>query len=262
MDREALNILIDISRKAGELILGFYKKDCDTKLKADNTPVTQADIEAEQYIITRLKKAFPEIMIVSEEAASQGNIPKINRRFFLVDPLDGTQELLDDSQEYTVNIALIEDNLPIAGVVHVPALQQTYAGSKSLGSFLIDDAGEHSIHTRLWKDGDIISLSSKRSYSQETETYLDKANIKTRKNMGSSLKFCHLAEGRADVYPRFGRTMEWDTAAGHAILLAAGGCVRMLDGTELTYGKQQGDRETHFSNPDFIAMGDKNHSMG
>jgi 3'(2'),5'-bisphosphate nucleotidase len=196
----------------------------------------------------------PETPVVSEEAASAGRIPSVSTRFYLVDPLDGTKEFITRNGEFTVNIALIVQGLPQAGVVYAPAMQRLFWGEVDVGAAhgLVEDSKAQSwteIRVRpAPKTGQTI-VASRSHHDAQTEKYLQGFPGARIVSAGSSLKFCFVAAGEADLYPRFGRTMEWDTAAGHAVLAAAGGKVLTIDGRPLTYGK----RQQGFDNPAFIA---------
>ncbi|WP_299327016.1 3'(2'),5'-bisphosphate nucleotidase CysQ [Parasphingopyxis sp.] len=256
--------MIDLALKGGAAIDAIYQTDFDAEAKGDGSPVTAADKEAEAVIEAGLKAAQPDIPILAEEAASEGRIPELGNRFFLVDPLDGTREFVSRNGEFTVNIALIDHGRPISGVVYAPAIKKLYYGASGEGAFYQEIApGQprteaerpHEIEARSVFHKNLIAVASRSHRSPETEALLDKIGVKDFTPAGSSLKFCLVAQGSADVYPRLGRTMEWDTGAGQAVLEAAGGRVMMLDGeTEtgpLTYNKS----ERGFDNPHFIAWG-------
>ena len=193
--------------------------------------------------------------MISEEAASAGRIPDVSARFFLVDPLDGTKEFISRNGEFTVNIARIDQGVPVAGVVYAPALSRLFWGERGLGAAQGKvDAGETvsawtPMHVRTCPVDGATVVASRSHRDAATDEYLRKVTVKSLCSAGSSLKFCLVAAGEADLYPRFGRTMEWDTAAGHAVLLAAGGKVLTTDGDPLVYGKHQ----RGYDNPGFIA---------
>jgi 3'(2'),5'-bisphosphate nucleotidase len=192
--------------------------------------------------------------VISEEAAAAGRIPEVSQKFFLVDPLDGTKEFISKNGEFTVNIALVEDGVPVAGIVYAPALRRIFWGEKgngaAQGSVDNDVAGSwQPLAVRALPVDGATVVASRSHRDQATEDYLKTIKVKSLASAGSSLKFCLVAAAEADVYPRFGRTMEWDTAAGHAVLLAAGGKVMTVDGPALTYGK----RVRGYDNPGFIA---------
>jgi 3'(2'), 5'-bisphosphate nucleotidase len=242
-----------IAKAAGAAILDIYKTDFDVDAKGDASPVTKADTAAEALILEAIRgKVTADFPIVAEESVAAGRIPDLgagNAPFWLVDPLDGTKEFISRNGEFTVNIALIEAASPVLGVVHLPAKGQTFFGGRE-GAFLeIEDAPARMIQARPIPQDGVAALVSRSHADPETEAFLDKIPVAERVSAGSSLKFCRVAEGAADIYPRFGRTMEWDTAAGHAVLKAAGGRVVRTDGVVLSYGKPD------FANPGFVALG-------
>ena len=245
-----LDRLLPIARAAGKTILQVYATDFDVRGKADDSPVTEADRRAEALILPALTELTPDVPIVSEEAAAAGDIPRVADRFWLVDPLDGTKEFIKRNGEFTVNIALIERGRPVLGVVLAPALDRLYAGAAGRGAFLEDGTHRRQIACRRVPAAGLTVVAS-RSHgdTQALDRFLAGRAVASQTNAGSSLKFCLVAAGDADLYPRFGRTMEWDTAAGHAVLAAAGGRVTTVDGAELRYGKPG------FENPHFIAQG-------
>ena len=259
-DREALlAVLRLIAERAGKEILAYYVEggEVEVRRKADASPVTDADQAAEDFILAALQTLTPDIPAVSEEASEAGHVPDISGgRFWLVDPLDGTKEFISRNGEFTVNIALIENGRPVAGVVHAPALAMTWSGAgdgtgSGTATFSETDHPPMAIAARaIPADGATVIASRRHGSGSELDTFLSGFTIKDHITAGSSLKFCLVAAGKADLYPRFGRTMEWDTAAGHAVLAAAGGSVsRADDGSPLTYGKAR------FENPYFIARG-------
>ena len=255
---DLLAVLRTIAERAGKEILAYYveEEDIEVRRKQDSSPVTDADEASERFILKALAQLTPDIPVVSEEAFEAGSIPSVSigpgSLFWLVDPLDGTKEFISRNGEFTVNIALIEGGSPIAGVVHAPALAMTWAGGKdkarSLATFSQTDHPPMEIAVRKAPEEGLTVIASRRHGSGgELEEFLSRYTVKERLSAGSSVKFCLLASGRADLYPRFGRTMEWDTAAGHAVLMAAGGRVETAQGEPLTYGK------SGFENPHFIA---------
>jgi 3'(2'), 5'-bisphosphate nucleotidase len=258
-DADLVRELADLAERAGDEILRFYGSEVRVSTKPDATPVTEADRAAEAMILPVLARLMSDVPIVAEEAVSQGDVPAIGRdqdprrRFWLVDPLDGTKEFLNHNGEFTVNIALIEGSRPRLGVVHLPALAVTYAGAApGTATIMHRNREPQAIAARVPRPEGIIVLAS-RSHADAAalDAFLADEHVAARQNAGSSLKFCRIAEGIADLYPRLGRTMEWDTAAGHAVLSAAGGRVETLDGHELGYGKPG------FENPHFVARGRK-----
>ena len=254
-DDDLLAVLRLIAERAGKVILAYYVDvaDIEVRAKADASPVTEADEAAEAFILKALATLTPEIPVISEEAMAAGRAPDISGGlFWLVDPLDGTKEFLSGNGEFTVNIALIRDGAPVAGVVHAPALAMTWVGAEPDGaSFSQTDQPPMPIEARgLPEAGAVVVASRRHGDVRELDRFLADYHIEEQIEAGSSIKFCLLASGKADLYPRFGRTMEWDTAAGHAVLLAAGGSVTRADtGEALTYGKPG------LENPHFIARG-------
>jgi len=245
--------LVALARDAGRYILRFYGDDIVVNRKADHSPVTEADIGAERIIVEGLSRLSPGISIVAEESASKASDEfTASSTFWLVDPLDGTKEFIAKRDEFTVNIALIRDRKPVLGVVHAPAIDTSFVGSPD-GACIYGGSGSSPvpIHCRLApRTGAVMAASRSHGDPRESE-YVSALgyNVDAVIHAGSSLKFCLIAQGKADFYPRFGPTMEWDTAAGHAVLLAAGGTLKTLDDTPLLYGKPG------WRNPSFLAMG-------
>ena len=246
-----------IAEAAGQEIMAIFRDESRWALehKADDSPLTAADLAAHRLILARLTDLTPDIPVISEESEA---IPRDVRaqwsRCWMVDPLDGTKEFISKNGEFTVNIALVEHGEPVAGVVYAPALKRIFWGEKGVGA----------AHGKV--DGDVVSawhplavrklpaegatvVASRSHRDQATEDFLKTVKVKSLCSAGSSLKFCLIAAAEADLYPRFGRTMEWDTAAGHAVLLAAGGKVVTVEGPVLSYGK----RARGYDNPGFIA---------
>jgi len=247
---------------AGKAILEIYRAGPNVSFKADSSPVTEADERAEAIILAGLTAAFPDIPVVAEEAAAAGNIPDVSgKAFFLVDPLDGTKEFINRRDDFTVNIALIEKGVPVAGIVYAPARSVAYTGigGRAEKLTIAEDftiSSREQIGCRTAAEG-LTAVASRSHNSPETEAFLSERGITSTTSVGSSLKFCMLAEGAADVYPRFGRTMEWDTAAGDAVLRAAGGITVDLNDQEFRYGKTQQSSDSDFANGHFIAWGAK-----
>jgi 3'(2'), 5'-bisphosphate nucleotidase len=254
-----LRAMAAIAYDAGAILLGHYAEGVKVREKADSSPVTVADEDAEKFILKRLAQLAPDVPAIGEESVSAGNIPKIGRRFFLVDPLDGTKEFIKRNGEFTVNIAEIIDGKPVRGAVYAPAIRKMYFGEVTSGAFLIeaqpggapDFAEARQISARVpAADGLVITIS--RSHAdKKSDEYLSAFKVKRTVVAGSSLKFCIIAAGEADLYPRFGHTCEWDTAAGHAVLISAGGSMTTDDGKPFLYGKVT----EKFLNPSFIARG-------
>jgi 3'(2'), 5'-bisphosphate nucleotidase len=240
-----------VAERAGRAILDVYESDFAVHEKADASPVTEADHRAEALILDALRGdiggGYP---IIAEEEVEAGRIPSLtDGPFWLVDPLDGTKQFVSRRGEFTVNIALIEERRPLLGVVHAPALGHTYWGSP-LGAFAVTDAGgPHAIQCRPMPARGLVAVASRSHRTAETDAFLARHDVAETITSGSSIKFCLVASGRADLYPRTGRTMEWDTAAGHAVVRFAGGRVTDMSGAELTYGKPG------FANPHFVVTG-------
>ncbi len=248
---ELIDPLLDLARAAGAVILQVYAGDFAVRGKADASPVTQADEDAERVILAGLAQLDPTTPVVAEEAVAAGRVPQVGERFWLVDPLDGTREFVNRNGEFTVNIALIEHGEPVLGVVYVPVTGRMFAGARGLGAFEVDAAGRRrSIACRSVPAAGMTVLAS-RSHgdSDALNRWLATQRVAQLSTAGSSLKLCLLAAGEADAYPRFGRTMEWDIAAGHAVLAAAGGSVHTMDAHPMCYSKPG------FENPDFVARG-------
>lgn len=237
--------------RAGDVILEIYETDFDVDQKADDSPVTEADVQAEAVILTALQDLTPNLPIVAEEEAAAGKTPDVEDAFWLVDPLDGTREFLNRNGEFTVNIALVRNGKPVLGVVHAPARDVTYTGIVGVGATIRDGSGPpEPITVRPPPESGLTIASSRRHGSDAAlEQFLENYTVADRIICGSSLKICLVAAGDADLYPRFGPTMEWDTAAGHAVLAAAGGNLTTTDGDAFLYGKAD------FRNPGFIAWG-------
>lgn len=256
-----LDKLVLAALRAGEAICQIYAAPaCGAAQKADGSAVTDADLAAEAIILAHLKQHFPEIPIIAEEEAAAGHLPDCGAKFFLVDPLDGTREFLSRNGEFTVNIALIGACQPVMGVVSAPALGLIYAGAMGAGARrgrIIDGnvVDWQSVQVRAPGPSGLDVIASRSHLSPETEAFIGRFSVKSRISVGSSLKFCRVAEGGADLYPRLSRTMEWDTAAGDAVLRAAGGRVSTLDGAPLQYGKRGQADDADFANPWFVAAG-------
>ena len=297
---DLVNALRDVALRAGREILAVYASDFTVRDKADASPVTEADTRAERVILEGLGECAPGVAVVAEESFVAGAVPEIGGEpFFLVDPLDGTREFIGRNGEFTVNVALIENGAPTVGVVHLPALDETFwtagdgvawrarggssagrtdqrlrrpasspgagragsAGAATGSNGAEGDAGvavpagagttgaAERIACRTPGDGGLVVIASRSHRDPETDRYLERFEVAEIVSAGSSLKFCRIAEGAADLYPRLGRTMEWDVAAGHAVVNAAGGSVETIDGAPLTYGKPG------FDNPRFVARG-------
>ncbi len=250
---ELLPALSALALEAGALIRRYYAARATATAKADGSPVTEADRAAEALITPVLRRLLPGIPVVAEEAAAAGDLPVIDAggRFWLVDPLDGTKEFVNRNGDFTVNIALVEGGLPVLGVIYAPIPDELYTGLVGAGATICRPGSpEHAIFARSAPAAGWIAVGSRNHYDPQTEgPVLAAFPIIERRSRGSSLKFGLVAEGLADIYPRVGPTSEWDTAAGHAVLLAAGGRVVNLDGSPFLYGKPG------FRNPPFVAFG-------
>jgi 3'(2'), 5'-bisphosphate nucleotidase len=235
-------VLIDelaiAAREAGEAILQIVRRGFEVEAKQDTSPVTAADRAAELVILAALARAAPGVPVIAEEQVAAGHIPAHDEIYFLVDPLDGTKEFIRGGDDYTVNIGLIERGVPRLGVVYAPATGRLHGGCVGEGAWLEEGEGRVPIATRA-RGEEVTAVASKSHLNQATIDYLEAAvGTCGYVSIGSSLKFCILAEGQADIYPRAAPTSEWDTAAGHAVLLAAGGLVDGPDGEALRYGKR------------------------
>ncbi|WP_193335454.1 3'(2'),5'-bisphosphate nucleotidase CysQ [Devosia beringensis] len=253
--------LIGVALEAGAEVMRLYDTDFEVRFKDDNSPVTKADVVAEAIILAGLARIAPSLAVVAEEAAAAGCLPETAERFLLVDPLDGSREFINRNGEFTVNIALIEDGAPVLGVVYAPALGRIWWGESGRGAghgrvvagALVD---RKAIEVRVCNLAGLAVVGSRSHGGSAVGAWLDRFAISQFVFAGSSLKFCLLASGEADLYPRLGRTMEWDTAAGDAVLRAAGGRVETLSGEPLRYGKRNQAHDTDFANPHFVAFGD------
>jgi len=239
------------AREAGAKIMEIYNSDFEVRTKGDESPVTEADEAAEKIIIQHLTDLTPNIPVVAEESVAAGNIPDISGgRYWLVDPLDGTKEFVNRNGEFTVNIGLIENRHPVLGVVFAPVLDRLFYGDVNTGAFCENTPGKQEAMEVRTPDGDGLVVVASRSHRDAaTDEFLKQFDVKDLKSAGSSLKFCLVAAGEADLYPRLGRTMEWDTAAAHGVLCAAGGSLTTLEGEEFLYSKPE------FENGFFIARG-------
>lgn len=245
--------LIATARRAGRAILEVYGSNFAVDHKDDDSPVTAADSAAEAIILADLARLTPHIPVVAEEEAAAGRIPDVGPggAFWLVDPLDGTKEFVKRNGEFTVNIGLVIDRRPVLGIVYAPALDQMYAGHGAGTAFREWGAALREAITCRRPPVEGLTVLSSRNHATpgDLEAFLAGLRVASSITAGSSLKFCRLAEGVADLYPRFGPTSEWDTCAAHAVVDAAGGSVTTLDGQPFLYGKPG------FRNPGFVARG-------
>ena len=242
--------LVAAALKAGAEIWRIFEAGFEVEIKSDASPVTIADRAAEAIILEALLRLIPDVPVVAEEESAAGRVPDVAERFFLVDPLDGTKEFVRRGTDFTVNIGLIEHAAPTMGVIYAPARGELYVGDVVTGEAWFRRDGEAPSPMKVRPPHTPpVALASKSHDVPETEAYLRAIGCVERISIGSSLKFCLLARGDADIYPRPSPTMEWDTAAGHAILLAAGGKAFAPSGKPLRYGKPD------FFNPGFVATG-------
>ncbi len=254
--QELIEALVRLAREADQAILEIYNTDFDVQDKSDDSPLTQADMASHRTIVKGLHELSPEIPVMSEESADISTEERLGwERYWLVDPLDGTREFIKRNGEFTVNIALIEHGHPVLGVVTVPAQGLAYHGSKEDGAWRRQgNAAAEPIRVRPLGDGPKVAVASRSHKTPELQQYLDAMGEHTVRSIGSSLKFCLVAEGEADIYPRFGPTSEWDTAAAQAIVEAAGGQVVDVAGKPLRY-----NRGESVLNPTFLVYGDDSH---
>jgi 3'(2'), 5'-bisphosphate nucleotidase len=250
---ETLKQLVDISRRAGLTTLEWYDGDMGITQKSDESPLTKADLASHQLIHDELTRSWPDIPVLSEESAE---IPWETRRawqqYWLVDPLDGTKEFINRNGEFTVNIALIQNHQPVMGIVHVPVTDTSYFGALDTGAWCQHgSANAAAIRVRRPAADPAVIVGSRSHANPELTSQLSKLGAHELISMGSSLKFCRVAEGLADFYPRVGPTSEWDTAAAQAVVEAAGGQVVKIDGSPLAY-----NRKEIYLNPHFFVIGD------
>lgn len=252
IDETLVSAVREMSQEAGRATLGFYGGAISVERKGDDSPLTAADKASHTLILEALHRLTPGVPVLSEES-SETEISERRKwdTFWLVDPLDGTKEFIKGTGEFTVNIALISGTEPVLGVVHVPVTGVTYWGSKGGGAFMAQ-AGQApvAIHTRPADMDRLVIVASKDHAGPRVEAMLKRLTTASTANMGSSLKFCLIAEGRADFYPRLQPTCEWDTGAAQCVLEAAGGAVTDLEGRRFAYNKEQ------LTNPSFLAFGD------
>jgi 3'(2'), 5'-bisphosphate nucleotidase len=244
---------------AARLEMGYFRAGCAVETKADQSPVTIADQEAEAMILDTLSKIMPDVPVVAEEAFAAGARPLLSDVFLLVDALDGTKQFVSGFAEFTINIAVVAGGRPIYGLVYAPALRDLLVtdGAQSALRASIDpssdvatlDAAAATAIQVSPRFGQLVGLQSRSRNLALTDEFLSEFPVAEKRQLGSSYKFCLIAAGLADLYPQMGETREWDTAAGEAVLVAAGGCVATLDGVELAYGNSR----TDYLNPAFVA---------
>lgn len=252
--------LARIAHAAGGLIMPYFIQGCDVVEKKDNSPVTEADHKAEALILEQLAAIAPGLPVLAEEEVAAGRIPDLGNVYACVDPLDGTREFINQRKDFTVNIGIIADKKPVAGVIYAPARSVLYVAHPEAAPWMAEMAPDADwampdqrkpLQTRKASEK-LVAIASRSHRTPETNAFLDKHDVAEIISAGSSLKFCLVAESKADLYPRMGRTMEWDTAAGQAIVEAAGGRVTLEDGTTpLHYQKA----ERGYDNPHFIVYG-------
>ena len=258
--KELAERLLNVALKVARVQMAHFTAGVTAETKADRSPVTVADRESEEIILAALARVAPGVPAVSEEAAAVGNIPTTGDSFFLVDPLDGTKPFIRGSPQFTINIAFISARRPVFGMVYAPAIPDFYvttgpgeAGAARLpassAAQSLADCSLEPLRTRVPDPNAVGALTSQTHVNSATQRFLDQYHVVESRAVSSSLKFGLLARGEADVYPRTGDTCEWDTAAGHAVLAAAGGMVTTLEGEPLLYGKPR------FLNPSFVAWG-------
>lgn len=252
--------LIGTAIAAGRVVMEVYDGGFAVEQKGDASPVTEADRRAEIVILEALGRLAPTIPVVAEEACSEGQIPTVGGAFFLVDPVDGTREFISRNGDFTVNIGLVENGVPVLGVVYAPARGDLYAGRLGRGAEHLAVAGDAITARRAIRVTDPAAmppriLASRSHRTAETDAFIARYPGASLVAAGSSLKFCLMAAGEADLYPRMGPTMQWDTAAGDAVLRAAGGLVETLDGAPLAYGPGPAAGVAAYANPWFVARG-------
>lgn len=259
-DKDVLALFERLALEAGRVVMDVFHAGTGVSHKADLSPVTAADRDSEAVILRGLREHLPDIPCVAEEECSQGICPSaLGSQFILVDPLDGTREFVNRRADFTVNIAMVRDGMPLIGAVFAPLGGRLYLGRPGLAELATVDENFSVVSRRriaARHSAEPLTIVASRSHrTPETDDYIQRFRAAEIVSVGSSLKFCMIAAGEADLYPRFGRTMEWDTAAGDAVLRAAGGSTELVDGTPLTYGKRGRDGEADFANPAFISRG-------
>jgi len=247
--------VVKLAESAGRRILEVYATDFDVQAKDDESPLTQADMAAHRTILAGLESLAPEIPVISEESGLPAFSTRATwSRYWLVDPLDGTREFVSRNGEFTVNVALVVDGRPLLGIVHVPVTGVTYTGCEGLGATRRDEAGIAAIHVAEHCASPLRVVGSRSHRGASLDAFLQKLGDVEMLPMGSSLKFCRVAEGAADLYPRLGPTSEWDTAAAQAVVEQAGGAVLKLDGKPLSYNQKE-----EILNPHFVVVGPRDH---
>jgi 3'(2'),5'-bisphosphate nucleotidase len=259
-DPDLAEALLPVAISAGDAILAVRRAGHGVEYKADASPVTEADRAAEAVIMAGLAEVAAGVPVIAEEAAYEGRVPETGAEFFLVDPLDGTKEFVRGGNDFTVNIGLIRDGTPAVGVILLPETGKIFWGAVGVGAWrgkVVDGVvtERQAISVRAAPEGPIAVVASRSHRTPETDAYIRRYDVADLVSAGSSMKFCVVAGGKADLYPRMGTTMQWDTAAGDAILRAAGGRVVTLDGVDLPYGPNGEPGVDAYRNPWFIAVG-------
>jgi len=259
-DQTILSIIEPLALAAGRRIMEIVRDGFQAEEKADCSPVTRADRDAEAIILAGLRQNFSSIPVVAEEEAAEGMAPQqVGSVFFLVDPLDGTREFVRGGDDFTVNIALVRDEAPVVGVVYAPVRHELYVGRPGLAEMVRTNAAHKAIARNpiavRERQSPPVIVATRSHNTPETDEFVMRHEPAIRVTVGSSLKFCLVAAGEADIYPRFGRTMQWDTAAGDAVLRAAGGQTFLTDGTPFRYGRDIVAGDAPFASPHFIAQG-------
>ena len=259
-DTELAEALLPVAIRAGLAILAVRRAGAHVEWKSNSSPVTEADRAAEAVIAAALAEIVPNIPVIAEEAAYEGRVPETGAEFFLVDPLDGTKEFVKGGNDFTVNIGLIRNGAPALGVILLPETGKLFWGVVGAGAWralVVDGAvtERQPVRVRAAPNGGIAVVASRSHRTPATDAYIGRYDVEKLVSAGSSMKFCVVASGKADLYPRMGTTMQWDTAAGDAILRAAGGTVVTIDGKPFTYGPKGGAGAEAYKNPWFIAAG-------
>ena len=252
LDAALREAVLELAREAGAAIMRVYARDFPVELKDDRSPLTEADMASHDLITSALPRLAPQWPVLSEESASiDWEVRRQWRRYWLVDPLDGTREFIKKNGEFTVNIALVDAGTAVFGVIYAPALDELHWGERGLGAFIRDGGEDLPLASRRPAHAPLHVAASRSHRDPASAAAIERMGEVDPIGMGSSLKFCRMAQARMDVYPRFAPTSEWDTAAGQCILEAAGGCVITLDGAPLAYNSK-----ASLLNPHFLALGD------